>query len=340
MLNHSQYADWIIEEISKTAPTQLVSIKKTAGNKLQLTMNVGGHELSFRILLFAVGAAGRTNPLERRVEITTTYNSGFSKLPNSVDVIIGVERDKRLLVGIDSRRLDYGGATHNASTFVYLPSFQKLDAGGWLSMRTASQLFDTEYQVYFVPTFLLEYLKQHELLHKNGVATVLANVSDSIVDESDHLSVIGSEAKLSYEQQVEIAMKKMQVGRIGESLVLQYEKARLKKAGVKSLSQKVRWVSQSQPYLGFDIATVNIKSKDEYIEVKSSTSKLRTFYFTSNEMRVAEKKGNAYRLICVSNVMTQPSINEIRNPMQALNDGLLTIESGTHLVRVKGSQGT
>ncbi|MBR8187007.1 DUF3883 domain-containing protein [Burkholderia ambifaria] len=336
MLNHSQYADWIIGEIGKAARGQLVSTKKIAGNKLQLTMRVGGHNLSYRILLFAVGAAGRTNPHERRVEITTTYKSGLSKLMDSVDVILGVERNKRLLVGIDSRRLDYGGETHNASTFVYLPSFNKLDAGGWLPMRTASQIFDTEYQVYFVPAFLLEYLKQHELLHKSGVATVLGNVSDPIVDESDHMAATGSGAKLSYEQQVEIAIKKMQIGRIGESLVFEYERARLRAAGLKSLSEKVRWVSQSQPYLGFDIETVNNKAQSEYIEVKSSTSKLSKFYFTANEMRVAKKKGASYRLICVSNVMTQPTIKEIRDPMQALADGLLTIESDTHLVRVKG----
>lgn len=324
-------------EISKTASAELLSVKKIAGNKINIDLKVGGHTLSYRILLFAVGEAGRSNPLERRVEITTTYNSGLSKLPNSVDVILGVEREKHLLVGIDSRRLDHGGTTHNASTFVYLPSFEKLDAGGWFSMQTTSQLFATEYQVYFVPTFLLEYLKQHQSLHTNGVANILANVSDAIVDQLDYFSTNGSKAKLSYDQQVEIAIKKMQVGRVGESLVFQYEKKRLKNAGAKSLSEKVRWISQSQPYLGYDIATFSTKSEDEYIEVKSSVSTMRAFYFTANEMQIAKKRGDAYRLICVSNVMTQPLFKEIRNPMQAIEDGLLMVENGTHLVRIKGS---
>jgi hypothetical protein len=250
-------------------------MEKVAGNRLNIVLKVGGHTLSYRILLFAVGEAGRSNPLERRVEITTTYNSGLVKLPNSVDVILGVEREKRLLVGIDSRRLDHGSTTHDASTFVYLPSFEKLDAGGWFSMQTTSQLFDTEYQVYFIPAFLLNYLKQHHSLHTSGIASILANAPDAIVDQLDYFSANGSKAKLSYDQQVEIALKKMQIGRVGESLVFQHEKRRLKSAGAKSLSEKVRWVSQSQPYLGFDIATFSAKSEDEYVEVKSSVSTMR-----------------------------------------------------------------
>ena len=324
-------------EISKMGSAELVSMEKIAGNKLNITLKIGGHTLSYRILLFAIGEAGRSNPLERRVEITTTYNSGLVQLPNSVDVILGIEREKRLLVGIDSRRLDHGGTTHNASTFVYFPSFEKLGAGGWFSMQTASQLFVTEYQVYFMPTFLLSYLKQHHALHTSGVASVLASVPDELADRLDYFSANGSKAKLSYDQQVEIAIKKMQVGRVGESLVFQHEKDRLKNSGVKSLSDKVQWVSQSQPYLGYDIATFSTKSEDEYVEVKSSVSTMRAFYFTANEMRIARKKGDAYRLVCVSNVMTQPSFKEIRNPMQAIEDGILTVENGTQLVRIEGS---
>ena len=325
-------------EIAKASPAELISIDKIAGNKLRLSLKVGGHTQSYRILLFAVGEAGRTNPLERRVEITSTYGGGLVKLQDHVDVILGVERDKRLLVGIDARRLDHGGPTHNASTFVYLPSFEKLGAGGWFSMQTVSQLFSTEYQVYFAPNFLIEYLKQHQRLHASGVVNMLASAPENLVDQLDQFSASGSNTKLSYEQQVELALKKMQIGRVGESLVFQREKDRLTNAGAPSLSAKVDWVSQTRPYLGFDISSFgSSKNEEEFIEVKSSVSKMRSFYFTSNEMDVAAKKGESYRLICVSEVMTQPTFAEIRNPIQAIQEGFLILQSDTQLVVIKGS---
>ena len=337
MLSHAQYADWLMNEISRASPTTLISMKKLAGNKLALSMNVAGHTHSYRILLFAIGEAGRTNPLERRVEITSTYCGGLQKLAKHVDVILGVERSKHLLVGIDPRRLDHGGPTHNASTFVYLPSFEKLGAGGWFSMQTSSQLFSAEYQVYFVPAFLLEYLRQHQSIHTNGVASSLANVRDELVDQLDRSATSGSKANLNYEQQVELALKKMQIGRVGESLVFEQERRRLAHLGKSSLSKKVKWVSQTQPYLGFDISSYGSKFGEEFIEVKSSVASMQSFYFTANEMSVAQSKGNSYRLVCVSNVMTQPTFTEIRNPILAIRKGLLVVKSGTQLVVIRGS---
>ena len=336
MLTSSTYANWIMAEIGRVAPAQSVAMERVAGNRLNITLKVGGHSLLYRILLFAIGKAGRSNPLERRVEITTTYSSGLRLVPNSVDVVLGVERERRLLVGLDPRRLSHGGPTHNASTFVYTPNFEKLGGGGWFSLQTTNQLFPTEYQVYFKPGFLLGYLKQHHSFHASGMASVAVNVPDALADRLDYYSANGSKKKLSYDQQVEIALKKMQVGRVGESLVFQREICRLETAGARALSKKVQWISQSQPYLGYDIATFGARSEEEYVEVKSSVAEMKAFYFTANEMRVAQKKGNSYRLVCVSNVMAKPSYKEVRNPVKAIEDGLLEIESNTSLVRIVG----
>jgi len=337
MLNHTQYADWIIDELEKTQPSGLVAYNKIANNKLTIEIERGGHTLRFRILLFAVGAAGRSNPLERRVEITSTYSGGLAVLPGYVDVVLGVEREKRLLVGIDSRRLAHGGLTHNASTFVYLPSFEKLTADGWFPMRTSTQLFDSEYQIYLKPKLLVEYLRQHESLHKSGLSHLpSAAVKESTIDQLDVYSVNGSTTKLSYEQQIELALKKMQIGRIGESVVLQAEKERLMMEGAANLAKKVDWVSQTQPYLGYDIASFGPKAKKEYVEVKASVHEVRRFYFTANEMRVAEARGDAYRLVCVSDVMTQPNIREFRNPIKAISESVLAVERDTSLVAIKG----
>lgn len=336
MLDHTQYADWIITEAKKASPKLAASIHKLANNKFTIAMDVGGHTLRYRVVLFAVGAAGRSNPLERRVEITSTYSGSLKPLAGHVDVVLGVEREKRLLVGIDSRRLDHGGPTHNASTFVYLPSFEKLAAGGWFSMQTASQLFSNEYQIYFEPQFLLEYLRQHDGLHKSGLASLTgAKVEEDAVDSLDSFSANGSKTKLTYDQQVELALKKMQIGRVGESIALKAERTRLSEAGAVKLAQKVHWVSQEQPYLGYDISSFSNTAEAEFVEVKSSVSKVRAFYFTANEMKVAQNLGDSYRLLCVSNVMTQPTIREFRNPIEAIEKGILAVERDTQLVAIK-----
>ena len=336
MLDNTQYADWVIGELKKTHPHLLLAIKKIANNKLTIEIQRGGHTLQFRILLFAVGAAGRNNPFERRVEITSTYSGRLKLLPGYVDVVLGVERQKRLLVGIDSRRLEHGGPTHNASTFVYLPSFKKLGIDGWFPMRTSTHLFDSEYQIYLKPSFLVDYLEQHGSLHKSGLAQFPSKpVNERVVDQLDGFSVRGSKTKLSYEQQVEIALKKMQVGRIGESIVLEAERHRLTKSGNPNLAKKVDWVSQIQPYLGYDIVSYGSKSKPEYVEVKASVRAVRKFYFTANEMRVAEARGHSYRLVCVSDVMTEPTLQEFRNPIKAISRGVLIVERDTSLIAIK-----
>jgi hypothetical protein len=336
MLHHSQYADWIIGEIEKTQPSVIGFIQKIAGNRFTIEIKRGGHVLRFRVLLFAVGTAGRTNPLERRVEITSTYSGGLAVLPDHVDIVLGIEREKGLLVGIDSRRLAHGGPTHNASTFVYLPSFEKLSGDSWFPLRTSTQLFESEYQIYFEPTFLVSYLRQHESLHKSGLAQLPAvPVAEDVVDRLDLYSVNGSKTKLSYDQQIELALKKMQIGRIGEGVVVKAERKRLSKSGKPNLVKKINWVSQTQPYLGYDILSYDVKAQKEYVEVKASLNEVRRFYFTANEMRVAEMRGDSYRLVCVSHVMTQPLLREFRNPIEAISGGVLVVERDTSLVAIK-----
>lgn len=335
MLDHRQYADWILSELEATPHDSLVSFEKIAGNRLLIGVRRGGHILKYRVLLFAVGAAGRSNPLERRVEITSTYASGLNKIQGHVDIVLGVERSERLLVAIDPRRLSYGGDTHNASTFVYLPSFQKLTDLGWFSMEVSSKLFPVEYQVYFAPSYLVEYLKQHDILHSSGLGQPPSvKIKENEIDRIDYYSVNGSTTQLSYDQQVELALKKMHVGRTGENLVLKSEVERLAKQGFVEAANKVEWTSQTKPYLGYDILSFDYSGKHEYIEVKSSVQDIKGFYFTANEMKVAGKLGESYRLICVSNALTLPSFSEFRNPIKAIKNGKLEVFQDTAYIRL------
>ncbi len=73
-------------------------------------------------------------------------------------------------------------------------------------------------------------------------------------------------------------------------------------------------VCQTHPYLGFDI---NSFAYDGTPSCRSwiVNGKLTRFHFSNNEMQVAEKSGDAYRIVCVSNVLETPSFLEIRNPI-------------------------
>ncbi|MAK59842.1 MAG: hypothetical protein CMK09_02575 [Ponticaulis sp.] len=336
MLKTSQYADWLIQEINSLSDQSSISnCEKTAANRILITIKAGKHSLRFRILLFAVGKAYRTNPHERRVEITSTYEGNLEPLGGSADVVLGVEREKRLLVGIDPRRLHHGGSTHNASTFVYRPSFAKISTTGWFSHEVKTQLFDQEYQLYFKPDFLINYLLQQDTLHSTGLFIgKSAKIHDQDIDSIDHYLATGSNTELSYDQQVLLALKKMQIGRAGEELVFRREKKKLKKLGLKKYAQMVEWTSQKTPFVGYDISSFNQKGKLELIEVKTSVNKLNKFYFTANEYKTASKYNDKYSIVCVSNVFEVPKFRILRNPIAQIASGELQLSEETSVVRI------
>ena len=336
MLHHSQYADWIIKEVKKIQPSGIKSIQKIAGNKFTIKIKHGGHVLRFRVFLFAVGTAGRINPLERRVEITSTYPGGLAILQDYVDIVLGIEREKRLLVGIDPRRLDtVEPPTMLRRLYICQALKNFLVAVGFRYARRRNYL---NLSIKFILNRLSSQITSNSMNPSIGVVSAQPPsipVDEDIVDQLDLYAVNGSKTKLSYEQQIELALKKMQIGRIGEGIVVKAERKRLSKLNRPKLAKKINWISQTQPYLGYDILSYGVKAQKEYVEVKASVNEVRKFYFTANEMRVAKMRGDSYRLVCVSDVMTQPLLREFRNPIEAIADGVLAVERDTSLVAIK-----
>jgi hypothetical protein len=123
----TDYASFVIDEIqtSKVKPSN-VKIERVSRTRFLLSFETKGQLHRFRILMFAVGGTGRGQADERRIEITSTYTSGLPRNPAVIDIVLGVERHRALLVGIDAGRLQYGGPTSNASTFVYSAGFDSL----------------------------------------------------------------------------------------------------------------------------------------------------------------------------------------------------------------------
>lgn len=77
-----------------------------------------------------------------------------------------------------------------------------------------------------------------------------------------------------------------QLGKLGEELVLQYEKWKLVLNGKEKWAQEIRWITKEEgDGAGFDILSKNLNGTDKYIEVKTTKlGKETPFYFTRNEL--------------------------------------------------------
>lgn len=166
VLHGLQASGWHIDKV----PTQGIIARN--GQKLILTSR--GLEIKIRLFVYKVTGSGRSRPNERRIEITTTYHSGLKKIRGFQDVVLGYNEETDSFVGVDPRRLSFGGMTHNASSFFDLEGIRKTKSQRLLTMsRKANRnLFpaEIEYHSFFDKTKLAEYLFNFSEIH-NGSYT-------------------------------------------------------------------------------------------------------------------------------------------------------------------------
>lgn len=87
------------------------------------------------------------------------------------------------------------------------------------------------------------------------------------------------------------------IGQMGEKLILDYERWRLRNLGQVNLAESVEWVAQSDDSAGFDILSKNLNGSDLYIEVKTTKlAKETPFFFTKNEYEFSLNKKNDFHL--------------------------------------------
>ena len=88
------------------------------------------------------------------------------------------------------------------------------------------------------------------------------------------------------------------LGRAGEELVVNYERARLIHAGKGKLADRVEHVAVTQgDGLGFDVRSFEADGGDRLIEVKTTTyGKYVPFFVTRNELQVSREEAETYQL--------------------------------------------
>lgn len=345
---------WTLEGIPTSA--------RAVMNRQLITLQLPNSEARFRLSVYKVGGTGRGRLHERRVEITTTYSSGLRRLANYRDVVLGYDVTSDLFVGLDPRRLAYGGDTHNASSFVSQQALTWQRHDRLLIRSHPSNIFaGTEYHAFFYPECLAEYLLNIDSIHAGtynanlpsypptkrravSVASTYAT-NDVLVFEGQNAprtaSIVGDELMSAYERGDEKTLGKRHVtpemlskileaceenGQIGEQFVLNSERERLRRAGRPDLADKVDWVSQRSVAEGFDIRSFETDAVPRLIEVKSTVASRPYMRVTRNEWDVATTQTTNYMICAVVDVRDTPRIAlSVRDPVAQVADGMFTL---------------
>ena len=100
------------------------------------------------------------------------------------------------------------------------------------------------------------------------------------------------------------------LGRMGEELVMKYERERLYRAGKKRLAEKVEHVSASQgDHLGYDIRSFEEDEAPRLIEVKTTRlAALTPFFATRNEVAISEENSDDYHLYRLYRFSKEPKL--------------------------------
>ena len=110
-----------------------------------------------------------------------------------------------------------------------------------------------------------------------------------------------------------------ELGRVGEELVFAHEQATLRAEGRPELAERVKWVSRDEgDGAGYDVRSFTAEGMDRLIEVKTTNSNwVRTpFHITSNELEVAKKRSNDWRLFRLWNFADEPRAFELCPPLE------------------------
>lgn len=109
---------------------------------------------------------------------------------------------------------------------------------------------------------------------------------------------------------IEREAKNLSLGDAGEKFVINFEKARLIRAGKVNLADKIEQTSITVgPSAGFDIHSYEINGKDRFIEAKTTRyGKNTPFYVTPNELKYSRENRGSYYLYRVFQFRRDPKL--------------------------------
>ncbi|WP_299202098.1 DUF3883 domain-containing protein [uncultured Amphritea sp.] len=112
------------------------------------------------------------------------------------------------------------------------------------------------------------------------------------------------------------------LGDAGEQFVINFEQARLIRAGKESLAERIEQVSVTEgPAAGFDIRSFEEDGADRFIEAKTTKyGKNTPFYVTPNELRFSQANAKRYHLYRVFKFRADPKVFVLQGNLEELCD--------------------
>lgn len=358
----------LLHDLSATGwtPTQFPSGAQLLPNRQLIELRTLHRAIRIRVSIYKVGDRGEPHRLdERRIEITTTFASGLSRLRDWDDVIMGYDFANDAYVGLDPRRLGLGGKTHNASSSIDPSALVAASQSHILVRPHETPSLGIEYLAIFRPRRLGEYLFNYQSIHDglyrsdglfsgplrgrsrpgtwtlpvsscHGRHLVLAHtnpvraqklaVSPALV-EAYEIDQAASVPDLSPDELERIRRTCQEVGDAGEHFVYRYERKRLHRAGRIDLADKIDWISQKAVGRGYDIGSFEVDGSPRNIEVKATIGRGATFFMSGNEWAVATRLRTSYWVYRVIQALNGPKIaNMLQDPIEA--------ESASDITRV------
>jgi len=150
------------------------------------------------------------------------------------------------------------------------------------------------------------------------------------------------QVRVIHQQENEDFQKKAdKIGKKGEGWVFEYEKCKLIKLGKSDLAEKVIWhrnhAIDRTP--GWDITSYDANGEQIFIEVKSTTGEtLNEVILTVKEWQKATEDSlcNKYLIYLVTNVLTKPNLEIIRNPSSYVQAKKLEISVESYSLSLHG----
>ncbi len=177
----------------------------------------------------------------------------------------------------------------------------------------------------FKKTNILEILYDVGFLHEEvDSKKIIVNpqfLNDDIIKES-----IKSKRKQSQAEIDDSLLIQKKIGQTAEKIVLKYEKDRLTKLGSSDKSQRVEQISDDWANKGYDIESFNGEGEDilpdRFIEVKGSSGKRFSIFWSQNEIKKAKELGDEYWIYFVPeidiNTDDHGKIERIQNPFDKI----------------------
>lgn len=341
---------------------QIPSRGELAYNRQRLQLETPDRIIDLRLHLYKIGQSGRSKPYERRIEITSTFEGGrLARVDVVTEAVLGYDAAADTFVGFDPRRLEHGGHTQNASSFFDQEGLRLASDREIHTLPRESDLFGTEYHAFFRPARIAEYLVNLDGIHKGayrgqgaysplrrprggelaveaslakedllivraprrGGAPKGARQSDVAAYEAGRMGRL-ARRKITPEEFLEIQRRFEEIGLLGEKLVLDEERRRLRAAGADTLADQVRWISQESIAEGFDILSYEPDGAERFIEVKATVRSLAVFQITRREWDMAASHRSRYFIARVTDTRGEANIAYLQDPIALEAAGTLT----------------